>query len=72
LSQESIFKSKSKIELLRAPAKSVILPPLPHPGRSLERINKRLNMANNTPPNGPAKTGNKSGGGRGNNPPKGK
>ena len=25
-----------------------------------------------TPPNGPSKTGNPSGGGRGNNPPKGK
>ena len=28
--------------------------------------------ANNTPPNGPSHTGNPSGGGRGNNPPKGK
>jgi hypothetical protein len=27
---------------------------------------------NNTPPNGPSKSGNLSGGGRGNNPPKGK
>ncbi|STY92387.1 Uncharacterised protein [Vibrio anguillarum] len=27
-------------------------------------------MANNTPPNGPSKTGNPSGGGRGNNPPR--
>jgi hypothetical protein len=26
--------------------------------------------ANNTPPNGPSKTGEPSGGGRGNNPPK--
>ena len=30
----------------------------------------KTTMANNTPPNGPSKTGNKSGGGRGNNPPK--
>lgn len=28
--------------------------------------------SNNTPPNGPSKTGGPSGGGRGNNPPKGK
>jgi hypothetical protein len=28
--------------------------------------------ANNTPPNGPSTTGKPSGGGRGNNPPKGK
>lgn len=32
---------------------------------------KTLN-ANNTPTNGPSKTGNPSGGGRGNNPPKSK
>jgi len=29
-------------------------------------------MSKNTPPNGPSQTGEKSGGGRGNNPPKGK
>ena len=29
-------------------------------------------MANKAPVNGPSKTGEKSGGGRGNNPPKGK
>ncbi len=29
-------------------------------------------MSGNTPPNGPSQTGKPSGGGRGNNPPKGK
>lgn len=36
-------------------------------------MNTQIIALNNaTPPNGPSKTGNPSGGGRGNNPPKGK
>ncbi|BCE00697.1 hypothetical protein TYM08_P0760 [Marinicellulosiphila megalodicopiae] len=35
-------------------------------------MNILINIQSATPPNGPSQTGNPSGGGRGNNPPKGK